>query len=414
MLKSLSFFIGQRFRKGRRRSGMLSLVSIISTFSMAIGIAALIIGLSAMNGFERELKDRILSVVPHGEIYYAFGPLEDWADVQEQLALNPDITATAPFVTFAGLIENANKLEAVQVKGIEPNQEQQISALPSYVDNSAWQNFTAGKQQIIIGKGLAESLGVKEGSWVTLLLPVSDNSQRLSPPKRIRVQVAGILSLSGDLGHKFALIPLQDAQQYTQLGDNVTGIIVRVNDVFQANYIVHQAAMNLDIATNINSWEYQYGYMYRDIQMIRSIMYLSMILVIGVACFNIVSTLVIAVKDKQGDIAILKTLGANNSLIRRVFIWYGLIAGGIGCLVGIVLGVILSLQLSNIIRFIESLMGHKLLDSHIYFVDFLPSELHFSDIVIVFITSMILSLLASYYPARRACKIEPARVLSRM
>ncbi|QIQ22085.1 lipoprotein-releasing ABC transporter permease subunit LolE [Zophobihabitans entericus] len=413
MTGSLSFLIGWRFRKGRRRSGMLSLVSVISTFSIALGIAALIIGLSAMNGFERELKTRILSVVPHGEVYSLGEPLHNWRSVQAQLNSQPHIVATAPYVEIVGLLENGNKLTAVQVKGVDPQQEEKISLLPQYVQNGAWQNFKSDQQQIIIGQGLADTLGVQEGSWVTLLIPVLNESQQLKPPKRVRVQIAGILNLTGNLGHKFALMPLEDAQKQTNMGDSVTGIIVNVDDVYQSYRLITQAVNNINDFVSMRSWEFEYGYMYRDIQMIRSIMYLSMILVIGVACFNIVSTLVIAVKDKQSDIAILKTLGADDRLIRRIFIWYGLIAGSIGSLVGVVLGIVASLQLSNIIKFIESLTGHKFLDSKIYFVDFLPSELQIKDVIIVFITAMILSLIASYYPARRACKIDPARVLSK-
>lgn len=410
---NLSLLTAIKFRKGRRKSGMLSLISIISTLSIAIGIAALIIGLSAMNGFERELHNRVLSVVPHGQLYPQYGNLEQWRQVQKELKENKNIVSAVPFVNFTGLIENGSKLGAVEVQGIDPEQESQTSALPKFVLNNKWQEFKSDSQQVIIGAGLAKTLSIKEGSWVSLLLPVSTNgSTQLKQPKRVRLHVVGILDLSGSLSNNVALVPLADAQKLLDMGDSVTGVMVNVDKVFDASRIIAQAALGLNMNLSFNSWENAYGFMYRDIQMIRQIMYLAMIVVIGVACFNIVSTLVIAVKDKQRDIAILKTLGATNGLIKHIFIWYGIISGLIGSFMGVILGVVVAWQLSNIMKVVESLMGHKILNSHIYFVDFLPSEIHFTDVAIVFVTAMLLSLVASYYPAKRACKVDPARILN--
>lgn len=410
---NLSLLTAIKFRKGRRKSGMLSLISIISTLSIAIGIAALIIGLSAMNGFERELHNRVLSVVPHGQLYPQYGNLEQWRQVQKELKENKNIVSAVPFVNFTGLIENGSKLGAVEVQGLDPEQESQTSALPKFVLNNKWQEFKSDSQQVIIGAGLAKTLSIKEGCWVSLLLPVSTNgSTQLKQPKRVRLHVVGILDLSGSLSNNVALVPLTDAQKLLDMGDSVTGVMVNVDKVFDASRIIAQAALGLDMNLSFNSWENAYGFMYRDIQMIRQIMYLAMIVVIGVACFNIVSTLVIAVKDKQRDIAILKTLGATNGLIKHIFIWYGIISGLIGSLMGVILGVVVAWQLSNIMKVVESLMGHKILNSHIYFVDFLPSEIHFTDVAIVFVTAMLLSLVASYYPAKRACKVDPARILN--
>lgn len=406
-----------KFRKGLRKSGMVSLISVISTLSIAIGLAALIIGLSAMNGFERELKQRVLSVMPHGQIVSQMGYMANWQAIEHVLEQDQHITSITPFVSFTGLLENGSKLSAIEVQGIDPNKEATSSMLPNYVLNQRWQHFNANEQQIIIGAGLAQALGVKEDSWVTLLIPVANSDNQLKPPKRVRLQVIGILDLQGSLSNNVALIPLSDAQQLLAMGDSVTGLMVNVDNVFQANKLLNQAAFQLyqnHLQENLlySSWEQNYGYMYNDIQMIRQIMYLAMIVVIGVACFNIVSTLMIAVKDKQRDIAILKTLGATNRFIRHIFIWYGVVSGLIGSLIGVILGVLIAWQLSTIMHFIESLIGYKLLNSHIYFVDFLPSEVHLIDVVLVFITAMLLSLIASYYPARRACKLDPARILS--
>ncbi|MDK1252476.1 lipoprotein-releasing ABC transporter permease subunit LolE [Cronobacter dublinensis] len=412
MGSALSLLIGLRFSRGRRRSGMVSLISVISTVGIALGVAVLIVGLSAMNGFERELNNRILAVVPHGEIEPVDQPWRGWQQAVTRIEKVDGIVAAAPYVNFTGLVESGANLRAIQVKGVDPAQEQRLSALPRYVQNNAWQSFQAGKQQIIIGKGVADALKVKQGDWLSIMIPNSDADHKLLQPKRVRLQVAGILQLSGQLDHSLAMVPLADAQGYLNLGDSVTGIALKVKDVFNANQLVRDAGQVTDAYVYIKSWINTYGYMYRDIQMIRAIMYLAMVLVIGVACFNIVSTLVMAVKDKSSDIAVLRTLGAKDGLIRAIFVWYGLLAGLLGSVSGVVVGVLASWQLTAIIHVIEKLIGHHFLSGDIYFIDFLPSELHALDVVYVLVTALVLSLLASWYPARRASRIDPARVLS--
>ena len=412
MASPLSLLISLRFSRGRRRSGMVSLISVISTVGIALGVAVLIMGLSAMNGFERELNNRILAVVPHGEIEPVDQPWKGWPEVLTRVEKVPGIEAAAPYINFTGLIESGVNLRAIQVKGVDPQQEMRLSALPRFVQNNAWQNFKAGQQQIIIGKGVADALKVKQGDWISIMIPNSDGENKLLQPKRVRLQIAGILQLSGQLDHSLAMVPMQDAQQYLDMGDSVTGIAIKVNDVFNANKLVRDAGEVTNAYVYIKSWIGTYGYMYRDIQMIRAIMYLAMVLVIGVACFNIVSTLVMAVKDKSSDIAVLRTLGAKDGLIRAIFVWYGLLAGLVGSVSGVVVGVLASWQLTALIAWIEKLIGHHFLSGDIYFIDFLPSELHTMDVVYVLITALVLSLVASWYPARRASRIDPARVLS--
>ena len=342
----LSLLIGLRFSRGRRRGGMVSLISVISTIGIALGVAVLIVGLSAMNGFERELNNRILAVVPHGEIEAVDQPWTNWQEALDHVQKVPGIAAAAPYINFTGLVESGANLRAIQVKGVNPQQEQRLSALPSFVQGDAWRNFKAGEQQIIIGKGVADALKVKQGDWVSIMIPNSNPEHKLMQPKRVRLHVAGILQLSGQLDHSFAMIPLADAQQYLDMGSSVSGIALKMTDVFNANKLVRDAGEVTNSYVYIKSWIGTYGYMYRDIQMIRAIMYLAMVLVIGVACFNIVSTLVMAVKDKSGDIAVLRTLGAKDGLIRAIFVWYGLLAGLFGSLCGVIIGVVVSLQLT--------------------------------------------------------------------
>jgi len=412
MASPLSLLIALRFSRGRRRGGMVSLISVISTIGIALGVAVLIVGLSAMNGFERELNNRILAVVPHGEIEPVNQPWNNWNEALAKVEKVKGIVAAAPYINFTGLVESGSNMRAIQVKGVDPQQENRLSSLPNFVQNNAWASFKAGEQQVILGKGVADALHVKQGDWVSIMIPNSDADHQLLQPKRVRLHVTGILQLSGQLDHNFAMIPMQDAQQYLEMGSSVTGIAIKVTDVFHANTLVRDAGEVTNSYVYIKSWIGTYGYMYRDIQMIRAIMYLAMVLVIGVACFNIVSTLVMAVKDKSGDIAVLRTLGAKDGLIRAIFVWYGLLAGSVGSLIGVAIGVICAFKLTAIINGIESLIGHKFLSGDIYFIDFLPSELHWLDVVYVLVTALLLSLLASWYPARRASRIDPARVLS--
>ncbi|MCU3986377.1 lipoprotein-releasing ABC transporter permease subunit LolE, partial [Enterobacter mori] len=283
MASPLSLLIGLRFSRGRRRGGMVSLISVISTVGIALGVAVLIVGLSAMNGFERELNNRILAVVPHGEIEPVNQPWTNWSDALTKVENVPGIAAAAPYINFTGLVESGVNLRAIQVKGVNPAQEARLSALPNYVQNGAWANFKAGEQQIIMGKGVADALKVKQGDWVSIMIPNASADHKLQQPKRVRLHVAGILQLSGQLDHSFAMVPMEDARQYLDMGDSVTGIAIKVNDVFNANKLVRDAGSVTNNYVYIKSWIGTYGYMYRDIQMIRAIMYLAMVLVIGVA-----------------------------------------------------------------------------------------------------------------------------------
>ncbi len=411
-MASLSLLLATRFSGGRRRGGMVSLISVISTLGIALGVAVLIVGLSAMNGFERELNNRILAVVPHGEIEPVEGALSGWQQMLPRIEQVPGIAAAAPYINFTGLVESGAKLQAIQVKGVDPALETRLSALPQFVQNGAWSSFSAGKQQIIIGSGVAKSLALRQGDWLTIMIPNSDGQNKLLQPKRIRLQVSGILQLSGMLDHSLALVPLADAQRYLDKANNISGIALKMDDPFNAVKLVRDAGKVTQSYVYLRSWIGSYGYMYRDIQMIRAIMYLAMVLVIGVACFNIVSTLVMAVKDKSSDIAVLRTLGAKDGLIRAIFVWYGLRAGLLGSLSGVAVGVLAALNLTPLIKGIEHLTGHHFLSGDIYFIDFLPSELHWLDVLSVLATAIVLSLLASWYPARRASRIDPARVLS--
>ena len=410
------FFISWRYQRGKQKNPLVALISKFSAIGIALGVAVLIVGLSAMNGFERELNSRILAVVPHTEItvnpHANEATLNHWRNLAERLKTNKKITALSPFVSFTALVENGNKLKVVQVKGVDKQAEDQVSSLGKFVEGDGWQKF-AEEGGLVLGSGIAKALDVKAGDWVSLLISQPNGEDQMAQPNRERVQVTAILRLDGQLDHSYALLALPQAQElmgYRE--DQITGVELKVDDPFKVQEMDYSMLNDYPQLLYIQNWVAKFGYMYRDIQLIRTVMYIAMVLVIGVACFNIVSTLIMAVKDKQGDIAIMRTLGANNGFIKQIFIWYGLLAGMKGCLIGIVLGVVLALNLTPIIQGVETLLGKKLLSDGIYFVDFLPSELHWFDVVLVLVAALVLSLLASLYPASRAAKLQPAQVLS--
>lgn len=410
------FFISWRYQRGKQKNPLVALISKFSAIGIALGVAVLIVGLSAMNGFERELNSRILAVVPHTEItvnpHDNEATLNHWQNLAERLKTNKKITAFSPFVSFTALVENGNKLKVVQVKGVDKQAEDQVSSLGKFVEGDGWQKF-AEEGGLVLGSGIAKELDVKAGDWVSLLISQPNGEDQIAQPNRERVQVTAILRLDGQLDHSYALLALPQAQElmgYRE--DQITGVELKVDDPFKVQEMDYSMLNDYPQLLYIQNWVAKFGYMYRDIQLIRTVMYIAMVLVIGVACFNIVSTLIMAVKDKQGDIAIMRTLGANNGFIKQIFIWYGLLAGMKGCLIGIVLGVVLALNLTPLIQGIETLLGKKLLSDGIYFIDFLPSELHWFDVVLVLVAALLLSLLASLYPASRAAKLQPAQVLS--
>ena len=410
------FFISWRYQRGKQKNPLVALIAKFSAIGIALGVAVLIVGLSAMNGFERELNQRILAVVPHSEILSAPNAtdptIHHWQNLEKRLQQNAQIKGISPFVSFTALVENGSKLKVVQVKGIEKQAEDRVSSLGNFVQEQGWDKF--GKEGgLVLGSGIARELDVKAGDWVTLLISQQNGDEQLAQPTRERVQVTAILRLDGQLDYSYALLQLAQAQEFlTYKPDQITGIELKLDDPFSVKNLDLSMLNDYPQMLYIQNWIGKFGYMYRDIQLIRTVMYIAMVLVIGVACFNIVSTLIMAVKDKQGDIAIMRTLGANNAFIKRIFIWYGLQAGMKGCLIGIVLGIILALNLTTFIQGIEWVIGKKLLSGDVYFVDFLPSELHWLDVLMVLVAALALSLIASLYPASRAAKLQPAQVLS--
>ncbi|QLB18455.1 lipoprotein-releasing ABC transporter permease subunit LolE [Mannheimia granulomatis] len=415
------FFISWRYQRGKQKNRLVSLISLFSSIGIALGVAVLIIGLSAMNGFERELNQRVLSVVPHAELVSYQGnksvPIGNASKLETLVKKTKNVTASSPFVSFTALIENGSQLKIAQVRGVDPQKQDQVSRLSQFILSEQWQAFSkqfqANEDGLILGAGIAKALEVSVGDEVTMLIPQPTEDGKLAQPLRFNMPVTGVLRLEGQLDHSYALIPLNQAQELMEYQPNeISGLEISLSNPFDVQHLEMPQLNGYPQPLYLNTWIEKFGYMYNDIQLVRTVMYIAMVLVIGVACFNIISTLIMAVKDKQGDIAIQRTLGANNGFIRRIFLWYGLLSGMKGAVCGIILGVILSLNLTAIIKAVEGFFGIKLLSDGVYFVDFLPSELHWQDVSYVLLATIILSLFASLYPANRAAKLEPAKVLS--
>lgn len=261
--------IALRFSRGKKRAGLVSLISIISTLGIVLGVAVLIIGLSAMNGFERELKNRILSVVPHGQIAAVNQPYLNWQADLAKVRQTSGVVGVSPYINFTGLLEKGSALKAIQVAGVDLSSEQTVSSLPNFILNDAWQKLKPGNNEIILGQGVAETLKVSPGDHITIMIPNHDDKLRIQQPNRISVTVIGVFKLNGMLDHQLAIVPLQDAQQYLAYGDGITGFQISVTDVFAANKVVYDAGINTGHYVTIKSWIADYGYMYSDIQMVR-------------------------------------------------------------------------------------------------------------------------------------------------
>lgn len=413
MFQPYALYMGLRYSRTRHSSRFIRFISASSVIGIALGVIALILGLSAMNGFEREMRNRVLSVIPHAEVQVANGAMNHWQQAAETLRKQPGITGVAPLIAINGMLEAGNTMKAIQLRAVLPTAEGDISNASKYISGQGLQALQPGQYGIIVGQQIAKKLGISVGNSVTMLMPGQGNSTSFSAPMQRQFKVVGLLKLGGQLDGYLGYIHLQDAQAILGLGDRVQGLSMEVSDVLQAKTIAYQAANQLPYRMYLKTWMSSQGYLYQDIQMVRTVMYVVLLMVVAVACFNIVSTLVMAVNEKRSDIAIMKTMGASNLQIRLIFITQGMVNGLLGAIGGAVLGSLIAENLSAIIGVIEKIIGYKFLNPEIYFIDFLPSELHLADVAIVTSAAILMSLIATLYPAWRASKLMPAQELRR-
>jgi lipoprotein-releasing system permease protein len=415
MTNALSVFLAWRYIRSRHGNGFANFISASSTIGIGLGVMVLIVVLSAMNGFEQVLENKLLAIVPHAEIISVDQPLANWQENLQRVKKEHNVVAAAPVIKLAGMMQKDRQLKALEIRGVDVVLETSVSNIQDYITQGNWQALTK-QNSIIIGAGIAKKLAVKLGDKVQILLPkqVDKNTttSHFSAPIKHNVTVVGIFKFGGVIDDTLAYMSLsQTADIIGLLPEQAHGIRLKVKDVFQAPEIARKVAYQFEQYVYIYDWTYTQGHLFNDIQLVRMVMFIVLALVIAVASFNIVSTLVMTVNEKQSDIAILLTMGAKRMTIMKAFILQGLFNGIVGSSVGALLGIYLSLNLTNIMMFLEKSFGIHFLSSDVYFIDYLPSQLQVNDVVVTLIIAMLLSILATLYPAWQATKIQPAQVL---
>jgi len=410
MLKNLPIAIGLRYTRAKRRNHFISFISAISMAGLTLGVAVLILVLSVMNGFDRELRQRILGMVPHAAVMGEKQGIAQWQDLATQIADRDDVLATAPFIQIQGMMSHRGRVSGVMVTGIEPEWEKQVSILPNFIEQGDFFSLKAGEYGVIIGELLARKLGVTLGDKVTFIMPEASLTPAGLMPRLKRFEVTGVFAVGAEVDANFAYINMQDAAKLTRT-NGAQGIRLLTDDLFQAPKIVWELRMELDGIYGATDWTRTHGNLFQAIKMEKTMIGLLLLIIVAVAAFNIVSTLVMVVTDKQGDIAILRTMGMSQSKIMGVFMVQGSVIGVVGIVVGTLLGILLALTVSDIIAWVEQILGIQFLNANVYFISYLPSELRWMDVAIVTTSGLLLSFLATLYPAYRASKVNPAEAL---
>ena len=403
--------VGLRYTGASRSNRFISFISLISMLGIALGVAALIVVLSVMNGFETELRARILGVVAHLQITGPGGQLADWPGIAEQASRNPEVVAAAPFVDAQGMISTGAEAKGALGRGIEPGLEAKVADVGTHMTAGALDELAPGSFRIVLGAELARALGVKRGDRVMLMMPRGESLQSGLLPALRQLTVSGIFDLGMyEYDSTLALVNLRDAQSLYGLGDRVSGVRLKLADLLRSRDVAEDLVRRIDRPLYIYDWSRSHANFFRAIQSQKSMMFLILLLIVAVAAFNIVATLVMIVTDKQPDIAVLRTLGASPFSVMKVFVVQGTLIGVIGTLIGVAAGIVLALNVGAITPVIERLLDVRL-DPSIYYISELPSDLRHGDVAAVALVSLALSLLATLYPSWRASKLNPADAL---
>ena len=404
---NVPLFIGLRYVGARERNLLVAFLSRVSMAGLIVGVGLLVVVLSIMNGFDRELREKILSLLPQASVYHHQG-IDDWQALQKKLEAYPKVLAAAPFVELRALVGVGNKAEPVGIYGIEPQAELRVSDIAKYLTSEQLATLTPGRSTLILGAGIAQKIAVNVGDSVMVIVPDTQDTQ--AQPKVEYATVTAILQTQTEVDTKLALMHLSQAQQLVQNG-KVTGLRLKLADLFEAHDVLWEIIVALGRGYYGNSWLSTHGNLYHAIHMSKRLVGLLMSLIVGIAAFNVVSTLIMVVVEKQGAIAILRTLGASTRQIMAVFVVQGTVIGVVGSLVGVVFGVGLSFVVGDALHLFERFLGVQFLKSDVYPLTYLPTQLLWVDILQVVITAIVLCLLATLYPAWRASRVNPAEAL---
>lgn len=404
---SFTWLIGRRYAVSRRHSQMVSFISSVSIVGLVIGVALLITVLSIMNGFDRELRERILGIMPHGAIYHRDG-IKDYEALAERVRQRPGVTSATPFVRLEGLLSHRREVSPVSLYGMPPGERESLAVLSEYLPEDIWRSLADSTRGVLLGAGLARSLAVSTGDKLTLVVPSRDGR---GAPAIQALEVLAVFDTGTELDNNLALTTLTLASGLTAHPGAASGIRLQVADLFQAPHQVRTLLYELPAGYFSSDWTRTHGNLYQAIHMSKQLVGLLLFLIIAIAAFNLVSTLIMVVVDKQGDIAILRTLGASSVEILRIFMVQGGVIGVVGTSIGVLLGVTLSYWVTDWVQWLEGLLGIQFLHSDVYPISYLPSDLHWPDVVRVAGTALVLSLVASLYPAWRATRVQPADAL---
>ena len=412
MFKPLQLYIGLRYTKAKRRNHFISFISLISMLGIMLGVVALITVLSVMNGFHKEVRARILGMTSHATVSALDGQLEDWQEAMRLSSDHPNVIGQAPFVEAQTMLINGTRVSGAVLRGIMPELEPRVSDVGEHMIRGEMGQLAPGGFSIVLGRELALVLGVGVGDKVTVVTP----QVRITPvgamPRLKRFTVSGIFEVGmGEYDRGVALVHAEDAAKLLRLGDGVTGVRLKLDDLYLAPRVSRELASQLPGVYRVSDWTYQHRNFFSALRTEKRMMGLILFLIVAVAAFNIVSTLVMVVTDKQSDIAILRTLGASPGTVMGIFVVQGATIGVIGTLLGIIGGILLALNLEQIVQAIEQSFGISFLDPNIYYISALPSDLQWEDVGLVSITAFVITLLATIYPAWRASRTQPAEAL---
>ena len=412
MFSKYEYWMGNRYVRSRSSNGFISLISAISMLGIAIAVAVLIVVLSVVNGFERELKDRLLAMSAHATIENTDVGISEWQTWVDTAEREVDVTAAAPYVNGQGLLVFEHQLSGAQFRGVDPQLEERVSGIDDVMIDGDLGSLETGSFNIVLGVELAETLRASIGDKITVTLAEGIVTPAGVVPRTKRFTVSGIYRVGMyEFDRRLAFMNINDSQKLFRMSDNVSGIRLSVTDIFDAAQVVRRVAIAAGGGVLVSDWTRRHVNFFRSIQITKSILFVILLMVIAVAAFNIVSTLVMVVKDKQTDIAILRTVGATPGGIMKIFVTQGTVIGVVGTLGGVILGVLLSLNLENIVAFMEAVFGIKFLAADVYFISDLPADLRIKDVLQISAIALVLALASTLYPAWRGARTLPAEAL---